>query len=256
MKLPLGRKHRDLSFIDLNSEDMLVIACDSCGGVGDKEKDIVKVKPEIVGYYTAQVALMEVLAIGAKPMVLVNNLSVEMANTGKEILKGINKVLASLNLERDIIITGSTEENFPMCQTAMGVTVIGNVHKSTWTLPKTIEGNLAVVVGIPKVGEEVLLDFGRETISVSVLEELVRNKNVNEIVPVGSKGILYELSEMAETNGLHYVLIGTADIDLTKSAGPSTCAIISINQEDLHQLKEEISLPINVIGKFATKTLS
>lgn len=64
---------RDISLIP-RGEQYLAIACDSCGGVGSKEMDLVPASPQIVGYYTARVALMEVLSIGALPMALINTL--------------------------------------------------------------------------------------------------------------------------------------------------------------------------------------
>lgn len=248
--LPRARKYRDLTFIDINSKDMLVISCDSCGAIGDKERDIVKVKPETVGYYTTQVALMELLAVGSKPITLVNNLSVEMHPTGEGILEGIKKALSPLDLMDVPIITGSTEENFPVCQTAMGVTVIGMINKESWQLPKTYKGDVAAVVGIPKVGEEVLCDFKHETLSVEVLLMLQKSKMVNEIIPVGSKGILYEANEMAKASSLTLSLNTSIFLDLQKSAGPSTCAVISLREEDLEELRNEIPIPINVIGRF------
>ena len=243
------RKFRDLSFIPINHEETLVIACDSCGGIGNKENDVVKVSPDLVGYFTAHVALSEVLAIGARPISLINTLAVEMEDTGKEILKGINKALSYLDLGDEITINGSTEENIPVCQTAMGVTVIGVVNKK-WCMPKTHKGTLAVVVGIPKVGQEVLQDYGKETMSLLTLKKLLQNNKVQEILPVGSKGILHELKELAQSNGLSYVLKDNTQVDLLKSGGPSTCVIISIWEHDLPQLKKEISIPVNVIGEF------
>ncbi len=249
--LPYVSKHRDLSFVNINSEEMLVIACDSCGAIGNKERDIVKVEPEIVGFHTAKVAIMEVISIGAKPIALVNNLSVEIDSTGEEIIKGILNALTPLNLKDNIIVTGSTEENFPVCQTAMGVTVIGIVNKNSWQLPKTLKGDLGILIGIPKVGEEILLDQGRETLSLEALLKLKEYPEINEIVPVGSKGILYELNEMSKSNGLSIVLNGDTNIDLKKSAGPATCVIVSTGQGGLEKLQRELSLPINVLGHFS-----
>lgn len=248
--VPSIRKHRDLTFIDINSREMLIISCDSCGAIGDKERDIVKVKPETVGFYTAQVALMELLAIGAKPITLVNNLSVEMHPAGEGIVEGIKKALSPINLKDTLMVTGSTEENFPMCQTAMGVTVIGVVNKEIWQLPRTQRGDIAAVVGLPKVGEEVLCDFGQETLSIDILLKLQNTKRINEILPVGSKGILYEADEMASYNNLSLILNNDLALDLRKSAGPSTCAVVSLKEADLDIIKKEIPIPVNVIGRF------
>lgn len=243
-------KFRDLTFIDINDDQIMAIACDSAGSIGSKEKDIVKVAPEIVGYFTAQVALMEILAIGAKPITIVNTLSVEMNDTGKRIIEGIKRAIEPLNLSDTEILTGSTEENFTSCQTGMGLTIIGIIDKKNWIRPKTMANSLAVVVGIPKVGNEVKEDKGREILSIPHLLELKNNSNIYEILPVGSKGILYELKEMVRTNNLSYCLDSEIPLDLNRSAGPATCAIISIDEKNYDSLKKSFTIPVNRIGKF------
>lgn len=243
-------KFRDLTIVDLTPEHKMVISCDSSGGIGDKERDVVKTDPETVGYFTAQVALMELLATGAKPITVVNTLGVEMDRTGKEIIKGIKKALEPLNFKEDIIITGSTEENIPVCQTSMGITIIGMIEKAKWRQKKAKKRDLAVVVGMPKVGNELLDDNGKETISTSILMELLKKPYVNDVLPIGSKGIAYELNVMATTNGLNCNIYEKADIDLYKSAGPSTCALIAIDREGLDDLKKSISIPVTFVGIF------
>lgn len=243
-------KFRDLTFIDINENQIMVIACDSSGAIGNKERDVVKVEPEILGYFTTQVALMEILAIGARPITIVNALSVEMNDTGERIIKGVKKALEPLKFPEAEIITGSTEENFPVCQTAMGITIIGMLDKKTWTRPKTVKDALAVVVGIPKIGNDVIKDGGKEILSIPYLLELKNNPKVHEILPVGSKGILYELKEMARTNKLAYCLDDNITLDIYISAGPATCAIISIDEKEYENLKYSFPIPMNKIGRW------
>ncbi len=243
-------KFRDLTLIYINEEQIMVIACDSSGGIGNKEQDVVKVEPEVVGFYTTQVALMEILAIGAEPITVVNALAVEMDPTGERIIKGVKKALEPLNLPDDKIITGTTEENITVCQTAMGMTVIGIISKSDFRKKRALKNNIAVSVGIPKVGDEVIADGGKEILSIELLLKLVKNPNINEVLPVGSKGLLFELGEMARTSDLEYILNDKLNIDINKSAGPGTCAIISINEDYFSIIKENFPIPINRIGKF------
>ena len=84
-----SKRCRDLSIIAIGEEKVLVIACDCAGGIGPKAGDAIKVSAEIIGRFTARVALMEVLAIGAEPISLVNTLSVEYNPTGKGIIEGM-----------------------------------------------------------------------------------------------------------------------------------------------------------------------
>ncbi|MGF7057492.1 AIR synthase related protein [Brassicibacter mesophilus] len=244
-------KFRDLTLIDINKDQILVISCDSCGGIGEKERDIVNAPPDIVGYFTTQVALSEVLAVGATPVTVVNTLAVEMNDTGKKIIDGVKKALQPLCFDENDIITGSTEENFPVCQTAMGITIIGIADKKNWKIPTTKSEELAVVVGIPKVGNDVLEDGGKEILSIPILQQLVSNSDVSEILPVGSKGILYELEQLAATNNLSFELFDNLVVDIKKSAGPATCAICSINQRYFDRFRASIGIPVNIIGRFA-----
>ncbi|MEY8304442.1 AIR synthase related protein [Anaerosalibacter bizertensis] len=243
-------KHRDLTLVDINKDQMLVISCDSSGAIGNKEKDIVKVSPEVTGYYATQVSLMEILSFGAEPITIVNTLSVEMDDTGKKIINGIKKALEPLDFDMSSVITGSTEENFPVIQTGMGITIIGIVDKKNWERPYTQAGLLSVVVGIPKIGNEVIADNNSTIMNISRLLELKEKKYIKEILPVGSKGILYELEEMAKTNNIDFQLEKNINIDLKKSAGPSTCVLVSIEEDKYEEFKNNFSIPVNKIGRF------
>lgn len=242
-------KFRDLTLIYINENQIMVIACDSSGGIGNKQYDLVKVDPDTVGFFTTQVALMEVLAIGAKPITVVNALSVEMDPSGQKIIQGVKKALEPLKLPEDKIITGTTEENIKVCQTAIGITVIGIIDKEDFRINTARKNDIVVCVGIPKVGEEVILDNGKEILSIELLLRLVKDTNVHEVLPVGSKGILYELGEMAKTGNLDFILEEKLGIDINKSAGPGTCAIVSID-EDYYSILKNFPIPINMIGKF------
>ncbi|WP_202707156.1 AIR synthase related protein [Sporosalibacterium faouarense] len=244
-----AEKYRDLTFIDINNNQTMVIACDSCGSIGDKENDIVKTDPETVGYFTLRVPLMEILAIGANPVTITNTLSVEMDNTGKGIIKGIQKALRPLNISDDIIITGSTEENFPASVTGIGITVIGMIDKDNWRKPETKAGNLIVVVGMPKVGQEVLEDKEQTILSPSIINELRTIKGIGEIVPAGSKGLIHEIKEISRMSNLKYTLKNNS-IDIHKTAGPATCGIITLNKESFEEVRKVCNIPFSVIGEF------
>lgn len=248
-------KHRDLTLVDINEDQMLVISCDSSGAIGNKEKDIVKVSPEVTGYYATQVSLMEILSFGAEPITIVNTLSVEMDDTGKKIINGIKKALEPLDFDMSSVITGSTEENFPVIQTGMGITIIGIVGKKNWERPYTQAGLLSAVVGIPKIGDEIIADKNSTIMNISRLLELKEKEYIKEILPVGSKGILYELEEMAKTNNIDFRLEKNINIDLKKSAGPSTCVLVSIEEDKYEEFKNNFSIPVNKIGRFVQRAM-
>ena len=240
-----SRKIRDLTVIKIDNEKTMIIACDSCGSAGMKEYDILKVPPFFTGKFTVRVAVMEVLCSGAKIIAITNCVCNEMNNTGLEIIKGIKDEL----LEADInnaVLTGSTEENFKTLSTGLGITVIGIVENKNLKLNKSKVGNAIISVGLPKVGNEINLSFDNEVIDYKILKKLFELEYVYEIVPVGSKGILYEAETLAKTNNLKLKLIRPINIDIYKSAGPSTVIIASVKSDrvkDLYLLGN-----VNLIG--------
>lgn len=242
-------KFRDLTIMDLTEDMMMVIACDSAGGIGKKENDVVKVDPEILGYYTTQGPLMELLSVGASPVCVVDNLGVEMDDTGENLLRGIRKALKPLGLDEDLMITGSTEENIPVSQTFIGITIVGLLEKSKWRIKRPKEGDILVAVGIPLVGHE-LVNYKGETFSTEILLDLINRPYVKDIIPVGSKGLEYEMGVLANTNNLGYQLYEDITLDVKKSAGPSTCGIIAIEKDYYNSLKKELTIPLNLLGIF------
>jgi len=146
---------RDISLLQINEKELLVIACDSAGGLGEKKYDQVKVSNKILGKYTVKVPLMEVMSIGAEVISVIDNLAVEYKPTGKEIIAGIKENLKLLSSAE--LLNGSTEENIKTVQTALGVTVIGKI-----TLEKlkkytfSNKNNIIVAAGLPLVGENLM----------------------------------------------------------------------------------------------------
>lgn len=240
---------RDISVIDLDDQQQLVIACDSIGGIGPKEEDSLQVPGEIVGKLGVRVALLEVLAVRAKPVTVINTLSVEYEPTGKEIIRGIKEEIAGLSIGPDKILNGSTEENVATTQTGVGITVIGVANKDNLKLANSKAGDILVAIGLPKVGGEVLT-AANEIVSLKEMEQLLELNYIYDILPVGSKGIKYEAELLAEMNGLNLNLVNQAEIDLKKSAGPATVLLVTLPENRLDDLQQDISKSVNLLGNF------
>jgi hydrogenase maturation factor HypE len=225
----------DVFLSPLSSMEYLAIACDSCGGIGQKEQDILKIDPYYVGYFTTVVALAEMLAIGGNPISIVDTLSVAMEGDGKRIIDGVSQAISEGGLSSEQLITGSTEENIPVTQTAIGVTVIGRVDKVVIEQQKSSSGDVLVVVGLPKMGQQLideeLIGKKGEIIQLSDIKKLKALPFVHEVVPVGSKGIAYEANVVANRSGLEIVFKENPKVDLEASAGPATCAVLTIDSD-------------------------
>ena len=251
MRSQLTNKQRDLTLLPVSPEEFLVIACDSCGGVGDKPADVVQVPPEITGYYTCRVALMEVLSVGAEIRLVIDTLAVEWIPTGERILAGIHQCLEAAGLEKTVALNGSTEENFPMTQTAMGITVIGGVSKEGLINGVSRDGDWVVTIGSPKVGHEIQHPVDKEVVSLKDFITLRNTPGVNDILPVGSRGIAYEAQLLGDLNKLHIDWQNPLTVDIYKSAGPATCAVAAMTREAYEKLSTELTCPLHPIGRLS-----
>ena len=227
-------KHRDLTLTAL-PQGTLVTACDSCGSIGEKPADALRVPAYYSGRFTARVALMEVLAFGARPVAVANAVACEMEPTGREIIRGVEAELRSASVDR-VALTGSTEENFPSQMTALGITVVGYLEgEGSWRPSRP--GDLVYCVGRPKVGGEIDLDNDREILSYGDLAFFRGLAGLREIIPAGSKGAGYEARNAAAYNGLTFRPRQDAPVDLDRSAGPATCAVAIVDPRERERVE-------------------
>lgn len=230
-------KVRDLTLVEINSNKTMVIACDSCGAIGMKENDKLKISPYYTGKFTVKVALFEVLCSGAEVVTITNAVCNEMNPTGLEIIRGIKDELNEAGID-DIVLTGSTEENIKTTSTAVGITVIGIANKEKLKVNNIKSGDILVSIGIPKVGGEIQLEHDTEIASLENIKKLLSINGVNEIIPVGSKGIIYEANEAARNNNLSISFDDNLSIDIHKTAGPATVILSAVNENVFDEIKQ------------------
>lgn len=248
------RKYRDLTLVKIDQDKSLVIACDSSGGIGSKENDVVKAEPEVVGYFGAQVCLMELISFGATLITLVDTLSVEMDGYGSRILQGIKRALEPLDIDESALITGSTEENIPVSATGFGITAIGIIENRRIEKPPAEAGDVIVLLGEPRVGQELAVGDIDDIMTLRRMIELLRREGIKEIVPVGSKGALYEINTLKELRKFNYRLeLGSEDALLHKSGGPATAAIGIITKEEFENLKSDFGIGVKLLGRIVCR---
>jgi len=222
----MGYKGRDVEVIPLMAGSCLVIACDSCGGIGSKEYDAVKVPPSVVGSLTTRVALMEVLAAGAEPRAVSAAICNEAAPTAEAILEGIRMELEDLKA-CDLPLAISTEKNIPTIQTALGITVIGTCDIEHLRIHRTRSGDTVYCLGVPQVGDELVRGSYSQIARLNHIKALSGYTEVHDILPIGSRGIRKEAEQLAGSMGYAFVPKSSCTVDLDKSAGPSTCVIFT-----------------------------
>ena len=241
---------RDVSVFEVTPNLVMVVGCDSAGGIGPKPLDKVKVSGYTLGRFTARVTLMEVLAVGALPVCLTNTLSVEPDPTGHEILDGIKREVQLAQLDGSLVLNGSTEKTVDVEQTGIGVTVVGFAPKNELKMGLSQPDDLIAAVGCPSVTDEVLP--AEERGEIADLEDLLKLMScdfVHEAIPVGSQGITCEANVLARDSGLR-ANIKLPESEAKKSAGPATALLVAISKNALSELCRLINKPIRVIGSF------
>jgi selenophosphate synthetase-related protein len=240
---------RDLTILPLDDDLRLVVAVDSDGAIGPKPGDMVHVTGKEAGRFAVRVPLMEVLASGAVPIAAFDSLAVEMDPTGKTIIEGIREELCSAGLSESFPLSGSTEDNVPTTQTGIGVTVLGIVRSKDFRPGTSKAGDTLLCLGIPKSGPADTVGTGDPSLATGETVMKVRRiRGVHDILPVGSKGILYEAGQLAETAGLALHMKSQGPLDLKKSAGPSTCILVSIRPNSVQLIESAFTIPIHRLG--------
>lgn len=225
----MGYKGRDVEVVQIDSNYSIVTACDSCGGIGLKQNDVVKVSPYITGRFTVRVVLMEVLSVNAIPKTISIAISNEPSPTGDEIINGVLEELKAANLG-SIPMAISTEKNIETSQTALGITVVGICENGKIRAAKSRSGDFIYCLGIPKVGNEINGLYDNEIVQLNYIKELIKLNEINDIVPIGSKGILEEIEMLCKNVNCKFIYEPEGYVDIYKSAGPSTCLVFTCTE--------------------------
>jgi len=239
---------RDLTVINFDENRYLGIACDSCGGIGYKEHDVVKASPQLTAYQTGKVVLAELMSMGFTPMILADGLAVEMNDTGKQLIEGFQEVISKIK-STNVHLTGSTEENIKTVQTSMGVTCIGMCDKNKLKYKKTIKNDICMLLGLPFIGSDVV-DNPDEILDIDDYETLYLCDYIKEIVPIGSRGTAAELEELYHYNELKFKFNDDISVNLKNSGGPSCCCLITIEEKNIKKVYSLINKPVEIIGTF------
>lgn len=240
----------DVSILKIPTGHAIVVGSTSSGGVGPKAMDTLKVQGRVVGKFLARVALIDVAATGAFPLLLSATLGVEKEPVGREILEGIRTEAMVLGLEPNQVLMENTEDNFNTTQTGAGLTVIGFANEDELRLGKTRPGDIVVAIGKPKVGDEVIpAEVKGEIADLRNITLLTQKKFIHDIVAVGSFGIAYEARMMAYAVGRQVKLNEEAKIDLLKTAGPASVVLVTLDNEKFEDLKNLLQKPLTVVGE-------
>lgn len=237
-------KHRDVTFIPLNN-NYLVIACDNSCSIGEKENDLLSVSTETVAALCLRTPLLELVCVGAEPLIVIDTLGNEMDPTGKKVIRGLKREIAK-SPYFNLLLNGSTEENMLSFSTNIGITVIGMIDKVPVSKVETL--TKIWLLGELLVGEEVIGNIDK-LVDYYTIEQIKNISGVIDIIPIGSKGINWEANIMANSSKL-IPKFNDKSIDITKSSGPSTAMLIAADPDiDLSHLYHNL----RPIGEFVEK---
>ena len=247
--LPVG-SIRDLTLLDIGDERVLIVACDSVGSIGPKQHDSYAASATLAAHFAVRVPLLELIAAGGWPEVIVDALSVELEPTGAEMIEEIRRVAALLGLGADRV-TGSTEDNVPSVATGVGITVIGSATRSELRPGTSRADDIVLCLGVPTSAphDEVIMGDPR-MVSLETLAAVLDIDGVHDALPVGSKGVGHELAELALTAGLT-VEHAVHDLDSTKSGGPASCVLVSVAERSIDRVQSALpaGLPCTFLGR-------
>lgn len=241
------RRFRDLQIMESPHGDLVVIACDSVGGIGSKPADTFTADPRVAIHFGARVPLLELVAVGAQPTLIVDTLSVEKAPSGSPMIEEVREIARDLGLDPDVAVSGSTEDNVATVSTGFGITVVGVATPGTLKVANVSVDDTIVCIGVPLSAPRDTLRKGDPRMpSISEVATLAALDFVHETLPVGSRGIAAECADLAQASGLHAVL-QACDLDLTTTAGPSACVIAAVDPTAVDRLRSiRTTLPITV----------
>jgi hypothetical protein len=243
-------KWGDLVVMKFRNGQAFVLANTSSGGIGPKKEDRVKLDGKLLGQLMARTVLIKVLSSGAQPIALVTNLSVELFPTGSQIFQGIREEAHKIRALE--ILEGHTEENIETKQTGMGITALGTCMEKELKIGKSLKNDLIVALGEPKVGSEVIDALEANARSIVMVEDVLKLSKVafvHEIIPIGHDGIKGSLEMMQSIAGYKYRMDKGMNIDIEKSAGPSTVLLVTLESKNIEMLKKSVKKPIKVIGR-------
>lgn len=208
--------------------DQLVITSDNSAAIGQKEHDVVSVADEVTSYYSTRVVLLEQLAAQALPEEIVL-LNFSGADSWSRYVAGIEKVFEEVNLPLPTI-SGSTETNMPTLQSGFGITMIGRMQHPQ----PDLNGLRWFTYGRPLVGNQLLVNI-EQVADLSLIYRLLSNDKITQVIPVGSKGVRHELTQIIDADASYLQQI---PYDLHASAGPSTVVLLAVTEEQQVELEK------------------
>ncbi|MFT8395752.1 transcriptional regulator [Propionibacterium sp.] len=245
---------------DLMLFDDLVIACDSCGGIGPKEYDSVAVDAVTTAHFALRVPLLEVLCSGARPMMVIDTLCVEMDPTGRAMIDEMVRLAGQVGIPGDAV-GGSTEENVPTRATGVGTVVLGRLRRPEDLLSGGgWPGDAVLCLGLPVSAPDEDIFIGHpQQVSVAQVQAVAASGLAHDMLPVGSRGLAFEVPQLAASAGLDVCWEEPALVARQDSGGPASAVLVSCAPGDVAAITQLVTavtnspsdLPVHLVARLA-----
>jgi len=231
------RAFRDLLIMDCPGP--IVLACDSVGGIGPLPNDSVAAEARTTAHFATRVPLLEVVCAGARPVAVIDTLSIAGDETGQEMIDAVRSLAMEAGVQPEAV-SGSTEDNVPTSSTGIGVVVVGQLRDSR--TPAAQPGDVVLCVGLPRSAPHDKLFPGHpDIVPIPEIQAALATGLVNDALPVGSKGLAWEVPQLATTAGLDVSWETASGVDAHASGGPSSCVLLSCAPEAVAELSAVFS---------------
>lgn len=200
----------DASAISLDSEKVVLIAADGIWG------KLMEVNPYWAGYCSVLVNVNDIAAMGAKPVAMVNVLSINDDEVAEEVLKGINEGCIKFKVP---MVGGHVHPDTPY--NALDVSIVGVAKKDSIISSSGAEVGDFVLVGIDldgKAHEDFALNWDTTThkdselvvAQIEAMQYLAENDLLTAGKDISNPGIIGTLEMLLESSNCG------AKIDLLK----------------------------------------
>lgn len=236
---------RDLLIWD--APGRVVMAVDSIGGVGPLPGDAVAASAETVAHFALRVPLLEVLCAGATPAIVADALTIAREGAGEAMMTHLRALAAEAGVPPEGV-TGSTEENLPTRETGIGITVLGFLPPDAPNR-RARPGDVVLCAGLPLSAPRDELYPGHPgMVSVAEVRAALESGLTHDALPVGSRGVGFEVGELACTAGLAASL-ADGPVSLSDSGGPSSCVLFACREGDAPALASLFSAPVATVAR-------
>src|SRR5699024_3253860 len=169
----------------------LVVASDDSGSFRENAFDEISVPDDSVGYPVFRVADRECAAAGVVPFAIIMH-NDNGDDVWGSLINGMRRGFTELR-NQELPITGSTESNFTLKQSATSMTILGKRPRKEVDRRFNRHCHVAII-GKPLVGNEVLAE-PESVAPLWLFQWFCEQDEVLGIIAVGSKGILSELKK-------------------------------------------------------------